>query len=437
MSEFYSSRAQSLRISTDEASCDIARVILAGLALHCSATSTAMSRHATLPTCVPRSLRVLCSSWTFLARVRRFRDHREGCCRPSLNTVQAEYPSCSWAHNRATLIIISPVRVDLVVLHGRMTRLSRLSQHCVTPDLANTLAQALRTLLYCVRPRYTYIEPHRAILINSRAPSGSHAPLQALSMVQRPWTLLWLAWLCDGRVEALVTGIRIISMINDRFLGTLVCVLPSYQRTKGERLQVFTKGPLVNVGIAFIVAFAALSVVLSSLVAESHRHNSPNRFKFDVQFQASNFSQGPGASEATQRRLGNLEQSLSKLTKSTAVPEFEPVLTDLHAYPSFNSSAPKRVALLVFGLQRSLFLTFPSVVDHMIRPLTDVGYEVTIFVHQYDDVGHSDEHSGGVKGDWWSMLRPFKHSVTSQKEFLASSRCGHCVVACSLHQGGQ
>ena len=116
-------------------------------------------------------------------------------------------------------------------------------------------------------------------------------------------------------------------------------------------------------------------------------------------------------------------QSNGQRAGTVTFSDVEPVFTDLHAYPNFNSSAPKKVALLVFGLQRSLFLTFPSVVDRMIRPLTDVGYEATVFVHQFNDVGASDPHSKGAKADWWSMLRPFEHSATSQKDFLKANRC--------------
>ena len=184
---------------------------------------------------------------------------------------------------------------------------------------------------------------------------------------------------------------------------------------------------LVHAGVAVIVACSALSVILFSLVAETHRNNpnKPNQFKFDVQFLPSNWSQPTNMD--THRRLGRIEASMTELVDHTGShttdQDYEPILTDLHAYPRFNSSAPKKVALLVFGLQRSLFLTFPSVVDRMIRPLTDVGYEATVFVHQFNDVGASDPHSKGAKGDWWSMLRPFEHSATSQKDFLKANRC--------------
>lgn len=90
----------------------------------------------------------------------------------------------------------------------------------------------------------------------------------------------------------------------------------------------------------------------------------------------------------------------------------------LMAYPINNATAPKRVALLVFGLQRSLFLTMPSIIKRVIRPLTDVGYEPTVFVHQFDEVGHDKQSEGVPPGDWWSLLKPFDYTFTSQREFL-------------------
>lgn len=204
--------------------------------------------------------------------------------------------------------------------------------------------------------------------------------------------------------------------------------------------------------IGLVVLFAAVSVIVSSYTAETQRQdNGLHRYKLDVQLLGNNWGTaqatgqalgGPFATEsgpsdfAEQRRLGNVRQTSQSGVEDTTDDEEEDdeeeefptlengkLLTELNAYPNINSTAPKRVALLVFGLQRSLPLTLISIKRRVINKLTDVGYEPTVFVHQFEDLGKQDQHSKGVNEAWWTMLRPFAHSVTSQKTFLTKRRC--------------
>lgn len=215
-----------------------------------------------------------------------------------------------------------------------------------------------------------------------------------------------------------------------------------------------SRGMLVNLGIGLVVLFAAASVVISSYVAEAQRRSGgPHRYKLDVQVLGSNWGtaqatepfQGPFATEAGQtdsieeRRVGKLRQADEPQIEMDQdesedgvedLPTLEEgkVLTEIHNYPVVNSTAPKRVALLFFGLQRSLSLTLLSIQRRVINKLTDVGYEVTVFVHQFEDLGKEDKHSKGVRWKWWTMLRPFDHSLTSQATFLKNHRCASFAV---------
>lgn len=201
-------------------------------------------------------------------------------------------------------------------------------------------------------------------------------------------------------------------------------------------MQVFRQGMVLNIAICLTVVFAATSAVVSGYIGDAQRlKSSRHSYQVDVQVLGNvwsrtealtaqhlniPFRRATGVAEVSEAEPGT--QLSTETSEEPAEPqESESLLNQLQAYPRENAAAPKRVALLVFGLQRSLFLTLPSIKKRIIRPLTDVGYEPIIFVHQFDSVG-TDKHSTGVTGEWWSMLRPFRYNVTSQETFLASHR---------------
>jgi hypothetical protein len=95
-----------------------------------------------------------------------------------------------------------------------------------------------------------------------------------------------------------------------------------------------------------------------------------------------------------------------------------------------DADAP-RVALLFFGLSRSLKFTLPSIRQNVIRPLTASGYRPTIFLHTYFDAG-TDAQSAEADADEWKLLEPFESSVTSQADFLSSSRCHSACCRASV-----
>ena len=75
-----------------------------------------------------------------------------------------------------------------------------------------------------------------------------------------------------------------------------------------------------------------------------------------------------------------------------------------------------RVALLFFGLTRSLKFTLPSIEGNILGPLQELGVQVDIFIHTYNDT--DDASSKHTASDEWRMLRPTAHVITSQELFL-------------------
>lgn len=200
--------------------------------------------------------------------------------------------------------------------------------------------------------------------------------------------------------------------------GTMMLLHSNYTAvvTAIAALQVPWKCLVIRLAVFTIVACAATSVLIFGLVPESQRPVGRLWNKESVV-------------EVAKLEVGQTGHSLSSTEDALDVDILQPDVSAM-GYPDNNSTAPKRVALLVFGLQRSLFLTLPSIKGRIIRPLTDVGYEPTVFVHTFEDVGTADKHSKGVTGAWWTELRPFSTNVTSQKQFLDAHRCDTLSVAC-------
>lgn len=83
----------------------------------------------------------------------------------------------------------------------------------------------------------------------------------------------------------------------------------------------------------------------------------------------------------------------------------------------------KRVALLFFGLPRSLPYTMPSIERQLMRPLRDTGYTPTVFVHTFAGKGVPAKTS-----ESWTLLKPFDHIISEQKQFLDMRQCAPCTT---------
>lgn len=81
-----------------------------------------------------------------------------------------------------------------------------------------------------------------------------------------------------------------------------------------------------------------------------------------------------------------------------------------------------RVALLFFGLTRSLKFTLPSIEGNVIGPLQEMGLQVDVFVHTYNDT--DDASSKQTRSDEWRLLKPTAHVITSQELFLNTTEYG-------------
>ena len=95
--------------------------------------------------------------------------------------------------------------------------------------------------------------------------------------------------------------------------------------------------------------------------------------------------------------------------------------------PNLPIAAPedeKVVAVLFFGVTRSIKYTLRSIQDNIVGSLKRAGYRVNVFVHTYSDESSSvDGASEGHENNEWQLLEPFKVSVTNQTEFLEAIRC--------------
>lgn len=80
-----------------------------------------------------------------------------------------------------------------------------------------------------------------------------------------------------------------------------------------------------------------------------------------------------------------------------------------------------RVALLFFGLTRSLAYTLPSIEANVVAPLRDHGVETEVFLHTYNDT--DDASSAGTDNSEWHLLNPSKYSITSQQTFIDATQC--------------
>eukprot|EP00892_Ulva_mutabilis_P003126 jgi/Ulvmu1/12814/UM097_0043.1 len=79
-------------------------------------------------------------------------------------------------------------------------------------------------------------------------------------------------------------------------------------------------------------------------------------------------------------------------------------------------SPPPRVALLFFGLTRSLKYTLPSIESNVVGPLREAGVQTDVFLHTYNDT--DDAQSKGTDTTEWRMLHPSKYIITSQQTFI-------------------
>ena len=82
-----------------------------------------------------------------------------------------------------------------------------------------------------------------------------------------------------------------------------------------------------------------------------------------------------------------------------------------------NQKATMRVALVFFGITRSLTHTIDSIKQNVLQPLKDAGIEYDIYVHTYDlaqlSNDRSREHSA-LNTSEWQLLQPDYVSITSQ-----------------------
>lgn len=83
--------------------------------------------------------------------------------------------------------------------------------------------------------------------------------------------------------------------------------------------------------------------------------------------------------------------------------------------------AAPRVALLFFGLTRSLRWTQPSIEANVVGPLREYGVQTDIFLHTYNDT--DDAMSEGTDSSEWRMLHPSKYAITSQQTFIDATQC--------------
>ena len=88
--------------------------------------------------------------------------------------------------------------------------------------------------------------------------------------------------------------------------------------------------------------------------------------------------------------------------------------------PPAPTPAP-RVALLFFGLTRSLKYTLPSIETNVVKPLREHGVPTDIFLHTYNDT--DDASSAGTDASEWRMLHPSKYIITSQQTFIDATQC--------------
>eukprot|EP00892_Ulva_mutabilis_P003127 jgi/Ulvmu1/12815/UM097_0044.1 len=79
-----------------------------------------------------------------------------------------------------------------------------------------------------------------------------------------------------------------------------------------------------------------------------------------------------------------------------------------------------RVALLFFGLTRSLKYTLPSIESNVVGPLQALGLQVDVYLHTYNDT--DDASSRQTSSEEWRLLKPTAHVITSQELFLNTSQ---------------
>lgn len=179
--------------------------------------------------------------------------------------------------------------------------------------------------------------------------------------------------------------------------------------------------------VATFAACTVAGVLFLSLTTRAEfaveQQGSSHRNRYDARILAEGGRSGSGTGVATGTPASSWwGWGLSGLTggRGVAAQDTERQLQEkmqLSGLNGLNSSEPRRVALLFFGLPRSLKYTLPSIQKHLFRPLRDTGYTPTVFLHTFDGIGvYSSEQ--------WKLLQPFDHVVTSQKDFLAHSKCG-------------
>lgn len=82
-----------------------------------------------------------------------------------------------------------------------------------------------------------------------------------------------------------------------------------------------------------------------------------------------------------------------------------------------------RVALLFFGVNRSLNYTLSSIQENVLHPLEEAGYQPTVFLHTYSEGSVAvDIKPNETESYEWELLEPFMSSVTNQTLFLEKHR---------------